>query len=307
MASNQTDKIKQQYKREYYRIMQAIRRQTKIGYNVNEKYVPKAPSRMKSITEEDILSLRKITPQTIRTGSTYNEPNQVKTETHSAGKQKPKKRKTYSNTNLSQPHTKTQETKQPKPKQPKQPKQPKPKQPRHPKPSKQTRTPNTPQQDTPLKLPLTPPNEPQQDTPLELPFTPPEPSAPPQENNFNLQIIEKISNLLLEWTPEPDWSAYFEYQKTLNRNKILMEWNDLLLSEGEYQVAYRIENKAEYLYEIIKRLLYDSESKEEESIDFGELHEIIFDRPLTAVESDYYNTEATASVLASLRGENSFA
>ena len=111
----------------------------------------------------------------------------------------------------------------------------------------------------------------------------------------------------MEWTPDPDWSSYFEYLKTLNRNKILMEWNDLLLSEGEYQVAYRIESKADYLYEIVKRLIYESESKDEESIDFGELHQIIFGRTLTAVESDYYNTVATAAVLASLRGENSFA
>lgn len=241
------DELRKQYEREYKRIIQAIYRQTKIGYNISEQIKPIKPSKIKTITQQDVDRLVQITPKKIRKSSIY-----IDKETGES----------FDGLDVVNSHNKAKKPK-----------------------AKGRRKSYNPK----------------------LSDSNPDISAPPKENNLNLQIIDQVTELLVEWMPEPDWPDSFRIKKEINRNQLLIEWNDLLLSEGEYEVAYRIENRADALIETIDKLIHVSSSPDEETADFAFVHEIIFGRALTAEESDWYNSEAVASVMDSLRGGNSFA
>lgn len=133
----------------------------------------------------------------------------------------------------------------------------------------------------------------------------PEPTAPPIENNLNMQIIQSINNLLEEWQPAPYWHASFLQRKTENYHKISTLWKETLENEGEYEVAYRLESNASEFIRLVERLLYSSDSTIEDDFNMGRFLEMLIGRPLTAFESDYYSEMAREAAMDSLRGENS--
>lgn len=129
--------------------------------------------------------------------------------------------------------------------------------------------------------------------------------APPKENNLNRQIIDNISSLLDEWQPAPYWHASFLVRKTVTYHTISALWKEVLATEGEYEVAYRLEEHAQELLRIVERLLYSSDSSVEDDFNMGRFIELLIQRPLTSAESDMYSEMARESAMDSLRGENS--
>ena len=130
---------------------------------------------------------------------------------------------------------------------------------------------------------------------------------PPKENNLNIQIIEDITSMLSEWQPEYYWTPTFLLRKTSNHRKILLLWEETLTTEGEYEIAYRLEQNASKIKQLIEKLIYDSDSKEEDDFNMGWLLSLLLNRTLTAVESDWYNETSMSMALDSLRGDNSIA
>lgn len=73
MSKNYTPKneLELQYEREHKRILQAIRRQEKLGYIVPEDVRPKSPAKTKNITATEVENLIKLTPKEIRKKSVW--------------------------------------------------------------------------------------------------------------------------------------------------------------------------------------------------------------------------------------------
>lgn len=130
-------------------------------------------------------------------------------------------------------------------------------------------------------------------------------TAPPKENNLNIQIIDTINRLLDEWQPAPYWHATFLERKTVNYHRISTLWKETISTEGEYEVAYRLENNATEFIRLVERLLYSSDSSVEDDFNMGRFIELLINRPLTASESDTYTEMAREAAMDSLRGENS--
>lgn len=130
-------------------------------------------------------------------------------------------------------------------------------------------------------------------------------TAPPKENNLNMQIIDTINRLLDEWQPAPYWHSTFLERKTVNYHRISTLWKEILSTEGEYEVAYRLENNATEFIRLVERLLYSSDSSVEDDFNMGRFIELLINRPLTASESDMYTEMAREAAMDSLRGENS--
>lgn len=129
--------------------------------------------------------------------------------------------------------------------------------------------------------------------------------APPKENSLNMQIIDTINRLLDEWQPAPYWHSAFLERKTVNYHHISTLWRETLVTEGEYEVAYRLESNATEFIRLVERLLYSSDSSVEDDFNMGRFIELLVNRPLTATESDMYTEIAREAAMDSLRGENS--
>lgn len=84
-GSTNPEQLKQQYTKEYKRIMQAVKRQQKLGYIVPENVRLIAPPSKAEITEKSVAKLTTITPNYIRTISETDEktivPKQRKNST----------------------------------------------------------------------------------------------------------------------------------------------------------------------------------------------------------------------------------
>ena len=269
------NKWEEQYKREYQRIQQAIKRQEKLGYFVPENIKPNKPSEVKNVTPKDVQTLIDLTPKQIRKRSIYIDKESGEAfkgldvvNSHHVAKPSKAKVRTPSVRN---------KVKIPKQYIDKQ---------------KEEKVTNTEQEYSVKEN-----NQESKNT---------EQTAPPKENNLNMQIIEQVNKLISEWTPERYWSPTFAERKTRNHSRISLIWEDVLLSEGEYEVAYRLEQNADKIISLIERLLYDSDAKEEDDFNIGWLQELLFNRVLTATEADWYEEEATSRTIDSLRGENSF-
>lgn len=130
-------------------------------------------------------------------------------------------------------------------------------------------------------------------------------TAPPKENTLNMQIIDDVSAMLKEWQPAPYWHASFLQRKTENYYKISAIWSEVLETEGEYEVAYRLESNASEITKLIERLLYSSDSSVDDDFNMGRFIELLIGRPLSAFESDEYNEMARESAIESIRGRNS--
>ena len=267
MSNNNTPKNEweQQYEREYRRIIQAIKRQEKLGYFVPEEVRPEKPSKIKNVTSHHVQKLIELTPKKIRKSSVY-----VDTDT---GEAYPGLDVVNSH-HIAKPSTaKIRET-----------------------------TPKKPKQISPQTVNTR--NGKRKKSKKEKTETQP-PNAPPKENNLNMQIIDTINNLLSEWQPAPYWHTSFLQRKTENYHKISALWKETLETEGEYEVAYRLESNASEFIRLVERLLYSSDSVVEDDFNMGRFLEMLIGRPLTAFESDYYSEMAREAAMDSLRGENS--
>lgn len=262
-----------QYEREYNRIKQAIYRQKKLGYFVPEEIIPLPPSKVKNITQEHVERLTELTPQNIRKRSIY-----IDTKT---GESVTGLDILNSHHVVKSSEAKITESYAPKVEPPSQLKPVNVKTPTKSKQTKKTKKPKS------------------------KGFTPPESSTPPKENNFNLSIIDRVNEMLSDWYPEIWWKEAFLVRKTQNYTKIQLAWEDLLDSEGEYEVAYRLEQNAQKIIELIDKLIHESDSKEEDDFNMGWLLQLLLGRALTAEESDWYSETSTSIALDSLRGENS--
>lgn len=71
MAKKKVPKHLAEYRKQYNRIMQAVRRQKEAGYFVPDSILPYAPSKLKSIRKKDVERLTRITPKKIRKESYF--------------------------------------------------------------------------------------------------------------------------------------------------------------------------------------------------------------------------------------------
>ena len=254
-----------QYQREYNRIIQAINRQKKLGYFVPEEIIPLKPSSVKNVTPEQVEKLIEITPQKIRKSSIY-----IDKETGEA----------FKGLDVVNSHHKA------KPSEAK---------------IRQSNALNTEPQTTTHSKHITP----KQTTQPTESFTPPEPSTAPKDHALNTQIVDTINRMLSEWQPAPYWHTSFLQRKVENYHKISTLWEETLETEGEYEVAYRLESNATEIIRLLERLLYSSDSTIEDDFNMGRFIELLIGRSLTAVESDAYSELAREAAMDSLRGENS--
>lgn len=112
-------------------------------------------------------------------------------------------------------------------------------------------------------------------------------TAPPKENNLNLQIIDEITARIETYDPDSvGWSANFKADKKVVKSQLQSMWEDVLLSDGEYEVAYRINNRAREINDILDVLFYDSDSSRV-SFNLSAFMNIILDRALTQNEADW--------------------
>ena len=263
-----------QYDREYKRILQAIRRQKKLGYIVPEELKPVSPSKVEKVRKKDVTKLIKLTPQAIRKKSAFVDEttgevfdgldivkshHKAKPSTAKVKERKPRKQKQIQQPSESKIKRKrngevVQE-----------------KQTRQKKKSKKT--------------------EPEY--------------APPRESTLNTQIIDTINQLLDEFDAAPYWRGSFLERKYSNYHKISALWQETLATEGEYEVAFRLENNATEFTRLVERLLYASDSTIEDDFNMSRFVELLIGRALTAEESDYYTEIARESAIDALRGENS--
>lgn len=72
MAKKKAPKHLAEYRKQYNRIMQAVRRQKEAGYFVPDSILPSAPSKLKSIRKKDVERLTRITPKKIREESYFH-------------------------------------------------------------------------------------------------------------------------------------------------------------------------------------------------------------------------------------------
>lgn len=249
MGRNNTPKGKwtQQYIREYNRVQQAIYRQKKIGYYVPDDVKPVKPSQMKTITKKDVDKLISLTPQKIRKKSIY--VDQVTGEIH-PGLDVVKSR------HKAKPSTAKVRT----------PSKNKPK-----KPSPKTTKKGGGKSRKPKK----------KKSPID------EPRIPPKETNLNTQIIADITEKIESFDPSSvGWSTSFKVNKKVIKSQLQAIWEDTLDSQGEYEVAYRLNGKAEELNSILDTLFYSSDSTR---VDFnmGAFMTLIKGEALTQQEADW--------------------
>ena len=235
-------KLFQQYEREYKRIQQAIRRQTKLGYFVPDELKPVQPSKIGKVTSKDVKRLTKLTPQAIRKKSIY--VDQTTGESFEGLDIVKKRRKAIQHTK------KDKKTK-----------------PRKPKPTEQE-------------------------------------YAPPKENSLNVQIIDDITELLDRWQPTSCWKPSWVERKTTYVVTLRDLWEATLMKEGTYEVAYRLENNADYYYRLIDRVIHGSDSVMEDEMNLSEIIRFLINRPLTAEESDMYTTQAMDYIRDTLIGDS---
>lgn len=264
----------QQYEREYKRIQQAIRRQIKLGYAVPEELKPIPPTKVEKVTAKDVERLIKLTPQAIRKKSTYVDPHTGEV---------------FEGLDIVKSHHKakpsTAKVKERKPRKPKQIQQPTE--------SKRKR-----------KRKGEEGQEKQTKRKKKQKQTEPE-YAPPKENTLNMQIIDTINQLLAEFDAAPYWRGSFLERKYSNYHKISALWQETLATEGEYEVAFRLENNATEFIRLVERLLYASDSTIEDDFNMSRFVELLIGRALTAYESDHYTEIAREAAMDALRGENS--
>lgn len=264
----------QQYEREYKRIRQVIRRQKKLGYIVPEDLIPTSPSKVRTVTQSDVDSLIQLTPQAIRKKSTYvdaytGEAFEGLDVVVSHHKAKPSEAK----------------VKERKPKKPRQISPPTERK------RKRKRKGESTQEKTSKRGRKNKKNEPEY--------------APPKENTLNTQIIDSINQLLSEFEAAPYWRGSFLERKYTNYHRISALWEETITAEGEYEVAFRLENNATEFMRIVERLLYASDSTIEDDFNMSRFVELLIGRALTADESDYYSEMAREAALDTLRGDNS--
>lgn len=115
---------------------------------------------------------------------------------------------------------------------------------------------------------------------------------PPKEVNLNTQIINDITALLDTFQPPAYWRDSMRARKYGIHATLSLLWEEVLNIEGEYQVAYRLEQHAEELRKVTNRLLYESGNDYTEQPDMGRFGELVFGKPFTQAESDYYSDYA---------------
>lgn len=271
----------EQYTREYQRLTQVFRRMRKMGYNIPEDVKPVPPSKIKNIAESDVDRLIKLTPQKVREQSYYVDPTSGEA--------------TYGLDVVKSHHS--------------------------PKPSEQiARVPTgrqkleSPEYEKPKrnklknknkKQPSKPKNENKEQTQSDNPNKKSnEGEIPPKESNLNMQIVERITNMLESWTPAPYWRDSFKHYKAQMRFAIMDKWNEAIRSEGAYQLAYRLENMAEYYNRLIDRVIHFSDSPWEDQINLSEIIKFLTGTTLSAEEYENYSSQAEGYIRDTIVGDS---
>lgn len=127
---------------------------------------------------------------------------------------------------------------------------------------------------------------------------------PPIESNLNTDIIDRISALFEDWTPAPYWNTTWLQRKTSFYVTLYSEWSNALHSEGAYQLANRMENKAEYFNHLIDRILHASDDTVEDTANVNEIIQFLLGRTLTAEESDMYTEQAGDYIRDAIMGDS---
>lgn len=133
-------------------------------------------------------------------------------------------------------------------------------------------------------------------------FDRPEDSIPPSDSSLNLDIINEVNAILENFEPPQNRTQSFVFRKTTNFHKVEFIWKETLYREGEYEVAYRLEGHAQEFIDLINKLLYDSDSKNDDEFCMSQFVTLLTSQALTASESDYYDSEAAYRATDTLRG-----
>lgn len=132
----------------------------------------------------------------------------------------------------------------------------------------------------------------------------PENTAPPKENNLNMQIVDSITEMIERWQPSQHWNTLWLERKTTIYITIRDKWFETLNKEGAYQVAYRMENNALLYNHMVDRLIHGSDDAVEDSINLNTFITFLTNETLTAEESDAYSTYAMEYIRDSLMGDS---
>lgn len=228
--------IELQYRKEYTRAKQAIRRQQKIGYSIPNELLPISPGKLKTPTQKDLQKVSELTPKFIREHSYLIDEDSGEA---------------VYGLDIVKSHHKA-------------------------KPSQ-------------MSIKQTAKKQKKQKT-VSPQF---EDRIPPKEVNLNSQIIEDITNLIATFDPRPWWRDNMRARKYGIHATLSLLWGEVLEGfDDQYELAFRIEQKAEELRKVTNRLLYDSDSGYDDSPDMGRFGEIVFGKPFTQAESDYYSDYA---------------
>lgn len=128
-------------------------------------------------------------------------------------------------------------------------------------------------------------------TPSKQTSTEQEYTAPPKDNNLNMQIIEDITEMLETWAPASYWTTSYAAMKSTYRTAIYDKWMQAINNEGAYQLAYRLENNAMLYHRMIDRVIHFSDSVSEDRANLNEIITFLTGHSLTAEESDRYESE----------------
>lgn len=145
---------------------------------------------------------------------------------------------------------------------------------------------------------------PEYDTHLHSTIDRPDDIIPSPDTSLNLDIINRINSLIVDFEPPNNRTETFIFRKTMNHANIQIHWEETLATEGEYEVAYRLENSADEFYALCEKLLYDSNSESDDQFMLSQFVTMLTGRALTAWEADEYDSRAAVIANDVIRGFN---
>lgn len=276
------NELKNEYTREYKRVMQAIRRIKSSGIDVPESIKPESPSKVKNFTPSVIAHIRTYTPAYIRSASkAASRPTTARKQKSTTGSKR--ERKKAESTTTKKKTTKPKKSK-----------------------SKPTKGSKVSTEKGAKPKPLSKEGFYGSN---EKDFTAEPDTIAPKDSNLNSHIIERISNLLENWSPIRFRNQTHAEKKAMFRNILLEKWQELisdLEDAGELEsYAYELENSATDYYEMVRKLIYDSDGQEVDEANLDYLVKVVFGHKDFDLYEDYayYMEMASQSVIDALRSD----
>ena len=117
-------------------------------------------------------------------------------------------------------------------------------------------------------------------------------AAATRKINRAMKILKEVRRILTEWAPNPAWPDYLAAQKEDDKNILERLLNGAVASEGETQVAMRMQEHAAEIIELTYAIIYGDSPKNRSGggrsgvqLNMARFQAIIYGRPLTIGES----------------------